>query len=89
MPRDNTQLSKLKIILRDDRIEYHHLQIWKRNGDFWVKDLSTRTWSGIIENGRWQRLEPLVSKKLKNIERLAAGFSEDNGPELELSFYNE
>ena len=78
-----------RILIDDDRIEYHHFKIWKENKDYWIEDLQTRTWSGIIENGRWQRLEPLVSKKLKNIERLAAGFSEDNGPELELSFYNE
>ena len=77
------------ILIDDDRIEYHHFKISKENKDYWIEDLQTRTCSGIIEGGRWQQLKPMQRKKLKNIARLAAGYSDQKGPELELSFYSE
>ena len=74
--------------IKNPQIEYHHLRIWEDGGKFWVKDLSSRNKSARIVNSRWQIL---TGKKqaLKNIERLAVGFTEKNGPVIPLSFYKE
>ena len=85
----DTLRTKQSISIDDDRIEFHHFKIWKENKDYWIEDLQTRTCSGIIEDGRWQQLKPMVRKKLKNIARLAAGYSNEEGPELDLSFYSQ
>ena len=57
------------VAIKNPQIEYHHLRIWKDEGKFWVKDLSSRNKSARIVNGRWQIL---TGKKqaLKDIERL-------------------
>ena len=77
------------IPIKNIQIEYHHLRIWEDEGKFWVKDLSSRNKSARIVNGRWQTLNPGKKQALKNIERLALGFTEKGGPVIPLSFYKE
>ena len=76
--------------IKNPQIEYHHLRIWKDNaGKFWVRDLSSRNKSARVVNGRWQTLKPGKKQALKDIERLALGFTEIGGPVIPLSFYKE
>ena len=46
------------VAIKNPQIEYHHLRIWKDEGKFWVKELSSRNKSARIVNGRWQTLKP-------------------------------
>jgi hypothetical protein len=78
------------IPIKNPQIEYHHLRIWEdKAGKFWVRDLSSRNKSARIVNGRWQILTGGKKQALKNIERLALGFTETGGPVIPLSFYKE
>ena len=82
---------KPSVSISDKRAEYHHLRIWEdKQGKYWAKDLQTRQWSGRIVNQRWQKMEPMKKiGPLNNIERFAIGFSDEEGPEIQVSFYKE
>ena len=68
----------------------HHMRIWKKEGKWFVMDLDTDAWSGILVNGRWYRLLPLNPKVLdEDYVRLAIGFTMANGPEIEFTFYKQ
>ena len=88
-PLSATGMISPDVAIKNPQIEYHHLRIWKDEGKFWVKDLSSRNKSARIVNGRWQTLKPGKKQALKNIERLAVGFTEKGGPVIPLSFYKE
>ena len=79
-PFSTTGMPSPDVAIKNPQIEYHHLRIWKDEGKFWVKDLSSRNKSARIVNGRWQTLKPGKKQALKNIERLADGFTEKGGP---------
>ena len=71
--------------------DFHHIRIWKENGEWVVKDLSTTNWSAILRKGRWYRLPPLEKQTLnENFTKLAIGYSEKTGrTEIEFSFYKQ
>ena len=82
---------KPSVPIPDKRAEYHHLRIWEdKKGQYWAKDLQTRSWSGRIENKKWEKMEPMKKiGPLNNVERFAIGFSYEAGPEIQVSFYKE
>ena len=90
-PLSATGMASPDVAINNHQIEYHHLRIGKdkTTGKFWVMDLSSRNKSARIVNGRWQTLNPGKKQALKNIERLALGFTEKGGPVIPLSFYKE
>ena len=68
----------------------HHMRIWKKEGKWFVMDLATDAWSGILVNGRWYPLLPMNPRVLdEDYVRLAIGFTMANGPELEFTFYKQ
>ena len=90
-PLSATGMASPDVAINNHQIEYHHLRIGKdkTTGKFWAMDLSSRNKSARIVNGRWQTLNPGKKQALKNIERLALGFTEKGGPVIPLSFYKE
>ena len=70
--------------------EAHHMRIWKENENWYVMDLDTDARSAIRKKSGWIPLLPMNPYPLdEEYVRLAIGWTNKNGSEIEFSFYKQ
>ena len=73
--------------------EFHHIRIWKDNGQWYVRDLDTTNYSAILKKQQWIPLNDGHKGKTMTLDedftKLAIGYRSGQRTEIEFSFYKQ